>query len=434
MKEKEELKKNQIINDDSHVKLINVNKIYDKNVHAVHDFNLDIKRKEFIVFVGPSGCGKSTTLRMIAGLETISSGELYIDGVLSNDIYPKDRNIAMVFQSYALYPNMTVFDNLAFSLSIKHLPKEEINKKVHEAAKTLEIEDLLDRKPKQLSGGQRQRVALGRTIVRDTRLFLMDEPLSNLDAKLRVQMRAEIIKLHKTVGATTIYVTHDQTEAMTMADRIIVMKDGYIQQIGTPYEIYRNPVNKFVASFIGSPAMNFTDVLYDNGSIVLNNTYKIKFDKDTIKKHDIFYVNLLEKLKKDKEELLNLPEKVEKKKWNLFKKKKNVKTKDDILSEINKKIEEVENIIKTKKHNICIGIRPESIKIATPEDKKVIKVPVNLSELLGDEYFIHFEYNRSNMLSKIPSDVIINSGEEINLKIIEESIHIFDPISDIAIR
>ena len=221
------------------VRLESINKIYDNNVQAVFDFNLDIKDKEFIVFVGPSGCGKSTTLRMIAGLEDITSGTLYIDDKRMNDVEPKNRDIAMVFQSYALYPHMSVYDNMAFGLKIKKIPKEEIDKRVRDAAKILEIDQYLKRKPKALSGGQRQRVALGRAIVRNAKLFLMDEPLSNLDAKLRVQMRSEIIKLHERIGATTIYVTHDQTEAMTMADRIVVMKDGYVQQIGTPREIYR---------------------------------------------------------------------------------------------------------------------------------------------------------------------------------------------------
>ena len=231
--------------------LQHVDKIYDNNVQAVFDFNLEVKDKEFIVFVGPSGCGKSTTLRMIAGLEEISAGDFYIDGKRMNDVEPKDRDIAMVFQSYALYPHMSVYENMAFGLKLRKYSKEEIDKRVHEAARILEIEPYLDRKPKALSGGQRQRVALGRAIVRNAKVFLMDEPLSNLDAKLRVQMRSEIIQLHERIGATTIYVTHDQTEAMTMADRIVVMKGGYIQQIGTPMDIYNEPENRFVANFIG---------------------------------------------------------------------------------------------------------------------------------------------------------------------------------------
>lgn len=231
----------------ANLSLRHINKIYDNKVQAVFDFNLEIQDKEFIVLVGPSGCGKSTTLRMIAGLEDITNGELYIDDKLVNDVAPKNREIAMVFQSYALYPFMTVYENMAFGLQIRKTNKDEIDRRVRAAAKALEIEQYLDRKPKALSGGQRQRVALGRAIVRNAKVFLMDEPLSNLDAKLRVQMRSEIIRLHKNIGATTIYVTHDQTEAMTMASRIVIMKDGYIQQIGTPKEIYQNPVNMFVA-------------------------------------------------------------------------------------------------------------------------------------------------------------------------------------------
>ena len=243
----------------STVSLKNIYKIYDNSVTAVSDFNLEIADKEFIVLVGPSGCGKSTTLRMIAGLEDISGGELTIGGKLMNDVEPKDRDIAMVFQSYALYPHMTVYENMAFSLKLKKLPKDEIDKKVREAAEILDITQYLDRKPKALSGGQRQRVAIGRAIVRDPAVFLMDEPLSNLDAKLRNQMRAEIIKLRERIDTTFIYVTHDQTEAMTLGDRIVIMKDGFIQQIGTPQEVFDHPANLFVAGFIGMPQMNFFD-------------------------------------------------------------------------------------------------------------------------------------------------------------------------------
>ena len=231
--------------------LKHIDKIYDNNVQAVFDFNLEIKDKEFIVFVGPSGCGKSTTLRMIAGLEDISAGEFYIDGKLMNDVEPKDRDIAMVFQSYALYPHMSVYDNMAFGLQLKKVPKDEIDKRVHEAARILEIEDYLDRKPKALSGGQRQRVALGRAIVRNAKVFLMDEPLSNLDAKLRVTMRTEIRKIQQKVGITAIYVTHDQSEAMSISDKIIIMSKGKVEQIGTPREIYYHPKSRFVADFIG---------------------------------------------------------------------------------------------------------------------------------------------------------------------------------------
>ena len=247
------------------VKLVNVNKVYDGGVHAVHDFSIDIQDKEFIVFVGPSGCGKSTTLRMIAGLEEISYGELYIDGKLMNSAAPKDRDIAMVFQSYALYPQMTVYNNMAYALKLRKVPKAEIDERVRAAAEILKLTPYLDRKPRALSGGQRQRVALGRSIVRRPKVFLMDEPLSNLDAKLRVAMRSEIVRIHREVGATTIYVTHDQIEAMTMASRIVVMRDGFIQQIGEPDYIYQHPANMFVAGFIGTPAMNFLHGTVDNG-------------------------------------------------------------------------------------------------------------------------------------------------------------------------
>ena len=251
----------------SSLSLKGIYKRYAGGVTAVSDFNLEIADKEFIIFVGPSGCGKSTTLRMIAGLEEISEGELYIEDKLVNDIAPKDRDIAMVFQNYALYPHMTVFDNMAFGLKLRKTPKDEIKRRVEEAAKILDIDHLLDRKPKALSGGQRQRVALGRAIVREPKVFLMDEPLSNLDAKLRVQMRTEIGKLHQKLQTTFIYVTHDQTEAMTMASRIVVMKDGIIQQVASPQELYDRPANMFVAGFIGSPHMNFIEatVSEENG-------------------------------------------------------------------------------------------------------------------------------------------------------------------------
>lgn len=260
---------------------IDLKQIYKKYPNSEHysveDFNLDIKDKEFIVFVGPSGCGKSTTLRMIAGLEDITEGELYIDDTLMNDVAPKDRDIAMVFQNYALYPHMTVYDNMAFGLKLRKYSKEDIDKRVKEAAEILGLTDFLKRKPADLSGGQRQRVAMGRAIVRDAKVFLMDEPLSNLDAKLRVSMRAEIAKIHRRIGATTIYVTHDQTEAMTLADRIVIMSAtknasgtgtiGRVEQIGSPQELYNSPANKFIAGFIGSPAMNFFNVHLENGYV-----------------------------------------------------------------------------------------------------------------------------------------------------------------------
>jgi len=259
------------------VRLENVTKIFDKNVVAAKNVNIDIEDREFMVLVGPSGCGKSTTLRMIAGLEEITEGNIYIGDKLVNDIPPKDRDIAMVFQNYALYPHMTVYQNMAFGLKLRKFPKKEIEQRVHDAAEILEIKELLDRKPKALSGGQRQRVAVGRAIVRKPKVFLFDEPLSNLDAKLRVQMRTEISKLHNRLETTMIYVTHDQMEAMTMGDRIVVMKDGFIQQIDTPLNLYNYPVNKFVAGFIGSPSMNFmtgtvrsnNGLIFDEGKIQL---------------------------------------------------------------------------------------------------------------------------------------------------------------------
>jgi multiple sugar transport system ATP-binding protein len=352
--------------------LKNINKIYDNNVQAVFDFNLEIKNHEFVVFVGPSGCGKSTTLRMIAGLEDITSGELYIDGVLANDVTPKDRDIAMVFQSYALYPHMSVFDNMAFGLKIRHLPKNEINERVHEAARILEIEPYLDRKPKALSGGQRQRVALGRAIVRHAKVFLMDEPLSNLDAKLRVQMRAEIIRLHERLNATTIYVTHDQTEAMTMATRIVVMKGGYIQQIGAPIDIYHNPGNLFVAGFIGSPAMNLIDVKYKEGSIVLTNGKKFKLP-----------ATFTEKLKA------------------------------------------------YEGKEVVFGIRPEDVRsdseeLALKYPDATFKSDIKVAELLGHEYILHTDLSGSNLISKTPAIKGYYIGDKIKVVLNLEKAHIFD--------
>ncbi|MCL2067042.1 MAG: sn-glycerol-3-phosphate ABC transporter ATP-binding protein UgpC [Treponema sp.] len=272
------------------VELKNISKVYEGNVCAVDNANIVVEDKEFVVLVGPSGCGKSTTLRMVAGLEDITGGELFIDGEKMNDVPPKDRNIAMVFQNYALYPHMSVYENMAFGLRIKKVPKAEIDKRVNEAARILDIEKFLDRKPKALSGGQRQRVAVGRAIVRNPKVFLFDEPLSNLDAKLRVQMRAELSDLHLRLNATMIYVTHDQVEAMTMANKIVVMKDGKIQQIGSPLFLYNNPCNKFVAGFIGSPPMNFLTVKVseEGGSIMLDEgSFKIKANAA----HDMYLKN-----------------------------------------------------------------------------------------------------------------------------------------------
>ncbi len=422
--------------DDRFVSLQNVNKFYDKNIHAVIDFNLDIKKHEFIVFVGPSGCGKSTTLRMIAGLEDISSGNLFIDGVYCNDLPPVERDIAMVFQSYALYPNMTVYDNMAFSLQVRHFPKEEIDKRVREAAKILEIEKYLDRKPKALSGGQRQRVALGRAIVRKARLFLMDEPLSNLDAKLRVQMRSEIINLHERLEATTIYVTHDQTEAMTMADRIVVMKDGIVQQIATPMEIYKHPANKFVASFIGSPAMNFIDGVYSKGIVKFSDGTQICLPQDKIESHNLFYKNYLEELENG---FYSFVEKREAEALNQASKKKKSKKKaseeydpdsDPEIIGMKEKIEKLKGIVNGDDHKVIFGIRPEYI---IRNDNGDIKTTIGLSELLGDEYYVHFNYAGKNILAKVASESLLEKGTDITFEFKKDKIHLFDSISERAV-
>jgi multiple sugar transport system ATP-binding protein len=357
-----------------------LDKIYDNGVQAVFDFALEVKDKEFIVFVGPSGCGKSTTLRMVAGLEEISAGELYIDDVLVNDVAPKDRNIAMVFQSYALYPHMSVYDNMAFGLKLRKMPKDEIERRVKNAADILGLTGYLDRKPKALSGGQRQRVALGRAIVRDAKVFLMDEPLSNLDAKLRVAMRAELIKLHERLGTTTIYVTHDQIEAMTMATRIVVMKDGRIQQIGAPKEIYDNPNNMFVAGFIGTPAMNFlSGEVHDDG---------------------YFYVENLK---------LKLPEP----KFKLLKDKDYLNT------------------------QIVLGIRPEDIHdelvaIETYKESSA-KLIVDVSELLGAETNIHIGIGKSNIIAKVNARSDIHIGDHITLAFNMNKCHFFDANSELRL-
>ena len=343
--------------------------ITDEGVVAVQDFNIDIKDKEFIVLVGPSGCGKSTTLRMIAGLEDISGGELYIDGKLCNDIEPKNRDIAMVFQSYALYPHLSVYDNIAFPLKIKKLSKDEIDKKVREAAETLDIIEYLDRKPKNLSGGQRQRVAIGRAIVRNPKVLLMDEPLSNLDAKLRNQMRAEIIKLRKKIDTTFIYVTHDQVEAMTLGDRIVVMKDGFVQQIGTPQEVFNHPANLFVAGFIGTPRMNTLDakLLYKNG------IYSILVDNQEFA------------LSKEKQDRL---------------KAKNIKEQD-----------------------ITLGVRPDHIILSD----KGIKANVDVSELMGSSVHLHMSALGKDIIAIVPTEgrVVELAGQEVHLAFNDNVINLF---------
>ncbi len=364
------------------IALNNIHKKYENNDnYSVTDFNLKIKDREFIVFVGPSGCGKSTTLRMIAGLEDISEGELYIGDTLMNDVAPKDRDIAMVFQNYALYPHMTVYDNMAFGLKLRKYKKEEINRRVEEAGEILGLTEYLQRKPAALSGGQRQRVALGRAIVRDAKVFLMDEPLSNLDAKLRVAMRAEIAKLHRRLETTTIYVTHDQTEAMTMADRIVIMKDGFVQQIGSPKQVYDTPVNKFVAGFIGSPAMNFFDVTL-NGN-VLTNGAGLK---------------------------LVIPE---------------GKSKFLISKGYDGK-------------KLVFGIRPEDIhseQIALDTDPtSVVHAEVVVSELLGAETMLYTRVDDTEFISKVDARDFHNPGEFIDLAFNLNKSHFFDIDTEEVLR
>jgi multiple sugar transport system ATP-binding protein len=401
------------------VSLRHIDKVYENGVQAVYDFTLDIQRYEFIVFVGPSGCGKSTTLRMIAGLEDITNGDLYIDGEYANDKSPKDRDIAMVFQSYALYPHMTVYNNMAFGLKIRHLPKAEIDKRVHEAAKILQIEEYLDRKPKALSGGQRQRVALGRAIVRNAKVFLMDEPLSNLDAKLRVQMRSEIIKLTKALGATTIYVTHDQIEAMTMASRIVVMKAGHIQQIGAPIEIYNHPANVFVAAFIGSPSMNLLKASYDNGVVILGNGDKIVCDQAAVDAHKAFYEGEIQKVEA---QLLAL--------------RKNAAD-PKVKAEIEKfeiQLTADKNAL-VKAHSIIFGIRPEDIHELIEQHDDLFggtahPIKVAVAELLGHEYYIHADFANIDLIAKIPLIHEIKIGDEMKIVFTQPKAHIFDPTTE----
>ncbi|MFE4144313.1 ABC transporter ATP-binding protein [Peribacillus sp. YIM B13472] len=347
-------------------------KIYDKKVTAVKDFNLRVADKEFIVFVGPSGCGKSTTLRMIAGLEDISQGDLYIDGKRVNDVPPKDRDIAMVFQNYALYPHMSVYDNMAFGLKLRKTPKAEIKQRVNEAARILGLEELLNRKPKALSGGQRQRVALGRAIVRDAKVFLMDEPLSNLDAKLRVQMRAEIAKLHKRLDTTTIYVTHDQTEAMTMATRLVVMKDGIIQQVGAPKDVYEKPINVFVGGFIGSPAMNFFNGTLKEG--------KVKIGEQTLE-----------------------------------------------IPELKMKMLRDQGYVGK---DIILGIRPEDFHnegaYLTESPNTAFTTQIDVAELMGAEIMLYSTLEGQDFVARVDAKNIILAGENIELALDMNKAHFFD--------
>ena len=361
----------------------NINKVYPNGFHAVKDFNLEVADKEFIIFVGPSGCGKTTTLRMVAGIEEISSGELSIDGRVINDVEPKDRDIAMVFQNYALYPHMTVYDNMAFGLKLRKVPKAEIDKMVHEAAKILDLEPLLDRKPKALSGGQRQRVAMGRAIVRNPQVFLMDEPLSNLDAKLRGQMRIELSKLHQRLGTTIIYVTHDQVEAMTLGTRIVVMNAGIVQQVDTPQALYDTPNNLFVAGFIGSPQMNFLDAVVS-----------VEGDKA----------------------VLDLGE-----------------SKITLSGDKAKKLIDGGYEGKT----VVMGIRPEDVyddeAVIAANPGTTIESTVRVYELLGAEVYLYFDYAGANFTARVKPTTTARTGDTVKLALEPSKIHVFDKETEMAI-
>ena len=363
------------------VKLTDVKKVYDNKVTAVHDFNLEIMDKEFVVFVGPSGCGKSTTLRMIAGLEDISGGTLEIDGEVVNDLQPKDRDIAMVFQNYALYPHMTVYDNIAFSLRLKKVPEDEVYDRVTNAAKILGITEYLTRKPRALSGGQRQRVAIGRAMVRNAKVFLMDEPLSNLDAKLRNQMRAEIILLRQKLDTTFIYVTHDQTEAMTLGDRIVIMKDGYIEQVGTPQEVFDTPVNLFVAGFIGSPQMNFLKA-------------------NLVKGGSSYYVELLD---------VKLP------------------------------LNDEQNAVLAQKgvgsQEIILGVRPEHTTVLFDNAEDAIECTIDVNEMMGSELHLHLRSkNDDKIIVRLPTVDLskeqrasLSYGNKMYITFPAKVMHLFEP-------
>ena len=363
--------------------LRNVYKIYDGGVTAVSDFNLEIEDKEFIILVGPSGCGKSTTLRMVAGLEEISKGEIYIGDRLINTVAPKDRDIAMVFQSYALYPHMTVFDNMAFGLKLRKTPKAEIKRRVEEAARILDIEHLLDRKPKALSGGQRQRVALGRAIVREPKVFLLDEPLSNLDAKLRASMRTEISKLHKKLGTTFIYVTHDQTEAMTMGTRIVVMKTGIVQQVDSPQNLYLHPANLFVAGFIGSPQMNFLNVMLS-------------------KQNGELYATA---------EGINIKVPASRNEGGVL---------DEYIG-----------------REVILGIRPEHIhdddEFISENPDAVIEADVDVTELMGAETYLYLNVGDQKAIGRVDPSTKAGSGDHIKISCELDKIHFFDKDTEITI-
>ena len=358
----------------SYLTLKNINKIYPNGFHAVHDFNLTIEKGEFIVFVGPSGCGKSTTLRMIAGLEDISNGEFLINDKRANEMGPREREVAMVFQSYALYPQMTVYDNIAFGLTLQGVDEDVIEQKVKNTARILGLTDYLDRYPRALSGGQRQRVAIGRAIIRKVGVFLMDEPLSNLDAKQRVTMRSEIAQIHRNTGATTSYVTHDQTEAMTLADRIVVMKDGYVQQIGTPYDLYYEPVNVFVAGFIGEPPMNFVRGTLKGG--------KLAFGDNAL--------DLTKKLGAD--------------------------------------------VKKYEGKEIVFGFRPEAIELGSKDNAYVVKADVELTEMLGDNTNVYITAGEDKAILKVDPHDTPATDSTIDFSIPYESVYLFDGETEMVIK
>lgn len=456
--------KNKLIDETltSFVSLQNVNKIYPNGVQAVYDFNLEVGKNEFVALVGPSGCGKSTTLRMIAGLEEITSGALYIDKAYSNYLQSKDRNIAMVFQSYALYPQMSVYDNIAFGLKIRKLPKKEIEERVFKAAEILDLGDYLDRKPKELSGGQMQRVALGRAIVRQADLFLMDEPLSNLDAKLRVQMRSEIIRIHKEVGATTIYVTHDQTEAMTMANTIVVMNKGFIQQTGKAIDVYNSPNNLFVATFIGSPAMNVIEAEYHDGKLVFDNGFAIDLpigfdekykafvkskiseisgqinDFDSLTDETIARMNAAQIYRKDeKKTTLNTNKKgifawIKEKKLSEERAKNR---RSELLAELSDMLSWYESAIDGGR--VKVGIRPEHVYVANMfngcEKSSEINAKSTFAELLGSENILHFDLFGTDFQVKT-SQIEVMPEMEFNLVFDTSKIHVFDVKSGLVIK
>ena len=358
----------------AYLTLKNINKIYPNGYHAVHNFNLDMEKGEFIIFVGPSGCGKSTTLRMIAGLEDISNGEFLINGKRANEQGPRERGVAMVFQSYALYPQMSVYDNIAFGLELQGADDDYIDEKVRNTARILGLTDYLDRLPRALSGGQRQRVAIGRALIRKVGIFLMDEPLSNLDAKQRVTMRSEITQIHRETGATTIYVTHDQTEAMTMADRIVCMKDGYVQQVGTPRELYFDPVNVFVAGFIGEPPMNFVRSTVKGGKVKIGG-------KDL-----------------------------------------------DLTPKLGKKLGSYEG------KEIVFGFRPESVKLGQHKEAYLMDADVELTEMLGDNTNVYIKMQEQNAILKVDPHDTPEVDTKIVFSIPYESVYLFDGETEMVIK